>query len=181
MPAGGFICDTPARFDIVRSGDAAIDDARAGGECMRSVKVCAFLGALGLLGGCVVSDDSPVAGGKQLDALSGREVVALCDWSRDYWGGYAPNDPTTDEGDRVVRHRCPVNEDDLWDRSDTIRYVYWNDEGCGANISMFGAAPCRLTVDEWETLVRGTGDEPCSTQTFDFNYCTFTYVPEFEE
>jgi hypothetical protein len=148
---------------------------------MRSVKVCAFLGALGLLGGCVVSDESPVAGFKQLDSLSGREVVALCDWSRDYWGGYAPNDPTTDEDNRTVRHRCPVTEGDLWDRTDTIKYVYWNEEECGGVVSGLGAAPCRLTVDEWESFVRQSADEPCATQTFDFTNCTLTYVPDFEE
>lgn len=148
---------------------------------MRSVKAGAFLGALWLLGGCMVADESPVAGFKQLDSLTGREVVALCDWARDYMGGYAPNDPTTDEDNRVVRHRCPVTEEDLWDRSNTIRYVYWNDDDCSAIVGALGAPPCRLTVDEYETFVRGLADDPCITQSFEFTYCTLTYEPEFEE
>jgi hypothetical protein len=148
---------------------------------MRSVKTGAFFGALWLLGGCMVPDDSPVAGTKPLATLSGREVVAVCDWARDYLGGYMPNAPESDDGSREAQHRCPPTQEDLWDRSDTVGFVYWEEDGCSDALNGLGEDPCRMTVDEFEAFVRGMADDPCIPQTFEFANCSFTYVPPFED
>jgi hypothetical protein len=148
---------------------------------MRSVKAGAFFGALWLLGGCMVPDESPVAGWKQLDTLTGREVVDLCEWSRDYMGGYNPNSEETDESSREARHRCPPSQNDLWERSDAIKYAYWKGGECGGFVAGLGAEPCRLTVDEFETIVRALADEPCSGHVFEFTNCSISFPPLFDE
>jgi hypothetical protein len=148
---------------------------------MRSVKAGAFFGAIWLLGGCMVPDESPVAGFKQLAELTGREFVALCEWSRDYMGGYMPNNEETDEGSRESRHRCPPTQGDLWERSDTIKFAYWKSDECGEFVTALGGEPCRLTVDEFETIVRALADDPCNGHAFDFTNCSLSFPPLSDE
>lgn len=147
---------------------------------MRFVKSGALFGALWLLGGCV-PEDSPVAGSKRLDALNGREVLAVCDWALDYMGGYAPNDPLTDEDSREARHRCPVTQEDQWGREEIIRYIYWNSPECSEFVGGLGALGCNLTVDHFEHIVRSVADDPCIEQRIQVGSCVFTYIPDFEE
>lgn len=148
---------------------------------MRSVKAGAFFGALWLLGGCTVPEDSPVTGSKSLSEVSGREIVAMCDWALDYMGGYAPDHPDSDEGAREARHRCPVTEEDLWEGVDTIRYILWNEEGCSEFVLALRNTGCNLVVDDFELLVRNIADDPCLQQTFQLGACSYTYLPDFEE
>lgn len=152
---------------------------------MRSVKAAAhfgaFWGALWLLCGCVVPDDSPVTGSKRLEALSGREVIDLCDWSRDYMGGYAPNTDEASDEEPEARHRCPPSQDDLWERSDTLKFAFWKSDTCPGNVAQLGGEPCRLIVDEFETIVRALADDPCAGHVFEFDTCVVEFPPLFED
>jgi hypothetical protein len=147
---------------------------------MRFVKTGALFGALWLLGGCV-PEDSPVAGSKPLSTLNGREVLAMCDWALDYWGGYAPNDPGADEDNPEARHRCPPTQEDLWEGVDTVRYILWNSDECSNFLGELAGLGCNLTVDHFEHIVRSVADEPCIEQRIEVSSCVITYVPDFEE
>jgi len=140
---------------------------------MRSLKAGAFLGALWLLGGCVVADDSGVNGSKTIAALTGREIYDLCEWAKDYMGGLAPNAPDAPD-DWAAGHRCaPTPEQQR--EGEEITYIYWVHENCPPNLAAQAADGCQLTVDDFESWVKEIADAPCEPLTYTLGECSLEW------
>jgi hypothetical protein len=142
---------------------------------MRSVKAVLFFGGLWLLGACVVSNDSPVAGSKRIAELDGREIIALCDWARDYMGGIYPNAPEAPEGG-AIGHRCPPTPEDLRDGNAEETYVYWVHDNCPGYLAAQAEAGCQLTVDQFEGWVAQIADSPCDRVVYSDGECTLEWL-----
>jgi hypothetical protein len=155
-----------------------IHDALAGGDCMRSAKAGLFSGALWgalfLLCGCTVSDEPPVAGSRQLDSLSDYEVVQVCEWARDYMGGYDYRHPESDDDNHTAIHYCPPTDTDLGLPEDNERtYFRWDETVCSERLVAMAGDPCRANVSEFTQYVRQVADTPCADFSLSFRNCTY--------
>jgi hypothetical protein len=125
---------------------------------MPTVRLGAVFGALCLLGSCVpVDSDPPVSGSKQIQQLSGHEIVYLCDWATDYMGGALSN-PDSPEGGDGIYHRCPG---DIGVPEGEARYAYFKYEECPTNLAAEAAKGCTLTVNDFTSWIEAIGDTPC--------------------
>ena len=70
-------------------------------------------GALLLLCGCTVPDGPPVPGSTPLTALTGRELLDVCEWAYDYMGGSDYQHPESDDEEHAAIHVCPPTEEEL--------------------------------------------------------------------
>jgi hypothetical protein len=140
-----------------------MDGALAGGDCMRSAKagvVSVLCGALWLLSACTVPSEPPIAGSRQLASLTGLETIELCDWAREYMGGYDYRHPESDEREYTAVHYCPPTELDLGLPEDNPRrYTRWSDEICAAHVESLGGYSA--IVNDFAQLVYEVSDRPC--------------------
>lgn len=125
---------------------------------MRSVRLGAVFGALCVLGSCIpVDDDPPVTGSKQIQQLSGHEVVALCDWATDYMGGVLSNQESGGIG-----HRCPGDIGVPTGGSEPdVTYVRFRYEECPAFLASRATNGCTLTVNDFAGWIEAIGETPC--------------------
>ncbi len=132
---------------------------------MPTVRLGAVFGALCLLGSCIpVDSDPPVSGSKQLQQLSGHEIVYLCDWATDYMGGALSN---SGDGEGIY-HRCPgdigVPEPETID-------VFYPYEECPRVLAALAAAGCTLTAGDYVSWIEAIGETPCEYHTVDNGIC----------
>jgi hypothetical protein len=129
---------------------------------MPTVRLGAMFGALCLLGSCVpVDDDPPVSGSKQIQQLSGHEIVALCDWATDYMGGRLSNPGEGGEVGESIVHRCPGDIGVPSDEEPEVAFVSFNYLECPGNLSAEANRGCTLTVSDFAGWIRAIGDTPC--------------------
>ena len=117
---------------------------------MPTVRLGAVFGALCLLGSCVpVDGDPPVSGSKQIQQLSGHEIVYLCDWATDYMGGALSNSDDVDVGNGIY-HRCPG---DIGVPEGETGGVSFNYEQCPTFLAADAVKGCTLTVDDFASWI----------------------------
>jgi hypothetical protein len=176
----GFICWCRDGFDIVSVANAgALHRAPREVFRMRNVRLGAVFGALCVLGSCVpVDDDPPVQGSKQIQQLSGHEIVALCDWTLDYMGGPQSNQEGVNLGEGIV-HRCPgdigipTDEDGAQDLN-YVRFVY---DDCPPYLASKAQNGCTLTVNDYASWIEAVGETPCRHHYQSNDVCTLEWAP----
>jgi hypothetical protein len=139
---------------------------------MPTVRLGAVFGALCLLGACVpVDSDPPVSGSKQIQQLSGHEIVYLCDWATDYMGGALSN-PDGPEGGDGIYHRCAG---DIGVPGGEAQYVSFDYEECPARLVAIALIGCTLTVNDYVRLHEAIADTPCEYHIVDNGQCSISW------
>lgn len=119
-----------------------------------------FCGALWLLSGCTVPSEPPVEGSRQLASLNGLETLEMCDWARDYMGGYDYRHPESDDNNYTAIHYCPPTELDLGlPEENPRRYTRWSDDVCTGHLDSLSGRSA--IVDDFARLVYEVSDRPC--------------------
>lgn len=135
---------------------------------MPTVRLGAVFGALCLLGSCIPADsDPPVSGSKQLQQLSGHEIVYLCDWATDYMGGALSNEDNGTVGESIY-HRCPG---DIGVPEPEAIGVFYPYEECPKVLAALAVAGCTLTAGDYVSWIEAIGETPCEYHTVDNGIC----------
>lgn len=144
---------------------------------MRTVRFGAVFGALWLLGSCVpIDSEAPVSGSKQIQQLSGHEIVYLCDWATDYMGGIPSNDEEVDLGMGIV-HRCPPLPDQDDNEERFVRFQY---EDCPSILASEALNGCTITVAQFSDWIRDAADAPCEYHYLGNGTCEFIWQSDQE-